>query len=335
MTRYRELTGKQRRGEAMTSEELEFFRAVYLKRTADYVARHPPADSVGLIPFIDGEGLYPDGRNSPPEKHLAAGLRMAASIRPLDSAGDASPEGKIVLLCIGMSNGSLEFEAFQKLTASSAGVNPHLVSVNGCQGGQTADKTADAAAAYWTVAEERLAAAGTTPNQVQAVWIKQAIAGPRQQFPTEARRLEEYLRTTVRNLAAKFPNLKVAFLSSRLYAGYARTGLNPEPHAYQSGYAVKWLIGAQISGDPELEFDDAGRGRQAPWLAWGPYLWADGVRERSDGLTYPASDLTPDDGTHPDAGARQKVARLLFEFLSRNPVSKGWFSGTGSGSLPR
>ena len=90
-----------------------------------------------------------------------------------------------------------------------------------------------------------------------------------------------------------FPNLKIAYLSSRVYAGYASTPLNPEPHAYETAFAVKWVIADQIGGQPALNYDPAQGTVRRPWLAWGPYLWADGVKGRQDGLVYRREDLDP------------------------------------------
>ena len=50
----------------------------------------------------------------------------------------------------------------------------------------------------------------------------------------------------VRMLKGRFPNLQLAYVSSRSYAGYATTELNPEPYAYESAFAVRWLIQDQI-----------------------------------------------------------------------------------------
>jgi len=46
--------------------------------------------------------------------------------------------------------------------------------------------------------------------------------------------------------------------------------LNPEPQAYEEGFPVKWLIGDQIAGKPELNYDPAKGAAQSPWIAWGP-----------------------------------------------------------------
>jgi len=332
--RFRALVDKERREEAFTAAEAEFYRSYYERRTAAYVERNPPRESTGLIPLPElgpgrhkGEegGLYPGGRNVPPRHHLDAGLRLSKSIQPLDAAGKPSPTGTIVLMSLGMSNTSLEFDTFQRLVRAETGINPRLVLVNGSQGGQDATKTSNPAANYWGFVEQRLQLAGVTPSQVQVVWLKQAMVGPKPPFPADARQMQKHLQAIVQIAAQRYPSLKLAYLSSRIYAGYARIPLSPESHAYETGFAVKWLIADQIAGKSELNFLASGGELRAPWLAWGPYLWADGTRPRGDGLTYLRSDMAPDDGTHPSRGAREKVARLLLEFFRRDPTAKSWF----------
>ena len=182
-------------------------------------------------------------------------------------------------------------------------------------------------AKYWQVSEERLDAAGVTAKQVQVAWIKQANAGPTAAFPEEVKALQADLLATVQNLRDKYPNLKIVYLSSRIYAGYATSPLNPEPHAYEGGFGVKWLIEDQIGGNPELNFDGAKGEVKAPWLAWGPYLWADGLKARADGLTYELGDFAENDRTHPSMLGREKVARQLLDFLRGEPTAKPWFVG--------
>ena len=53
-----------------------------------------------------------------------------------------------------------------------------------------------------------------------------------------------------------FPNLKLVYFSSRVYAGYSNgvgTPDNPEPYAYEVGFAVKWAIGDQLNGNANSE----------------------------------------------------------------------------------
>src|SRR5439155_24256801 len=111
---------------------------------------------------------------------------------------------------------------------------------------------------YWTTVTSRITQAEVTPDQVRVAWVKEAVAGPTLAFPNDALQLKGYLRSIVQNLTDKFPNIRLAYLSSRIYAGYATgaSNLNPEPFAYQSGFAVKWLIADQIAGtDPGLNYD--------------------------------------------------------------------------------
>jgi hypothetical protein len=304
------------------------------QQNSEYARTHPPRESTGLVPLPDlatglykGEqgGLYPGGRNTPPPAHLKAGLALAHEIVPLDSEGRPSADGKIVFLTIGMSNTTMESQAFRKLAAGDDSLNPRLALVDGAQGGQTARITADPGANFWKVVDDRLAAAHVTAKQVEAVWVKQANAGPTAPFPAEARKLEADLAATLHNLHDRFPNLKIAYLSSRIYAGYAATPLNPEPHAYEGAFAVKWTIAGQIAGDPGLNCDPSKGAVRSPWIAWGPYLWADGMQGRkADSLIYTRDDLGAD-GTHPSAQGANKVGEQLLYFLKHDPISRPWF----------
>jgi S-formylglutathione hydrolase FrmB len=298
-----------------------------------YGKAHPPSDSWGLTALTDlgkgtyrGEqgGLYPGGENKAPVAHEKAGAEIAKKIAPLDRDGRKSPDGKIVLLSLGFSNPTMEFQTFQKLAASEPGLNPHLVIVDGCQGHQAAYAIADPLSDYWTMVDQRLAAAGVTTAQVQAVWAKHAYSGPSDPFPVESKKLERYMLESMQTAQARFPNLKIAYVSSRTYAGYA-TGGCPEPFAYETGFAVKWLIAGQLAGDPELNYDLAKGPVRSPWLAWGPYFWTDGAKGRKDGLVFLRADLGKD-GLHPSDSGREKVATMLLHFLKTDPASRPWFT---------
>ena len=263
-------------------------------------------------------GLYPGGSNDRPAGHAAAGLAMAKKVRPLGPDGNPAADGKVVLLSVGMSNTTQEFSAFQRLANADAEKNPKLVIVDGAQGGMTAAriKSADdpnGGGRYWATVDQRLKAAGVTRDQVQIAWIKEADAGPTQGFPKYAQTLRDELRQIVKLMRDRFPNLRLVYLSSRIYGGYATTPLNPEPYAYESGFAVKWLVEEHIKGEPDGQ-----------WVSWGPYLWANGGTKRADGLTYAESDFAQD-GTHPSDAGRKKVAGLLLDFFKSDPTASPWF----------
>ena len=289
----------------------------------------------GLVPLTelgkrqykgqDG-GLYGNGLNEPPKQHLAAAMKQIAEIQPLDVAGEPAEDGKVVFMSVGMSNTGQHFRAFTKLARRDDSLSPHLVLVQGAQGGQSAGRIIrDQSGAYWKRAEEILAESGLTPSQVQAAWLLQAIAGPRDPFPKSAKDLQRYISAMLRIMHQRFPNLKVVYLSSRAYAGYATKALNPEPFAYESAFTVRWMVQAQIAGEAMLNFDPAKGEVKAPLLLWGPYLWADGTTGRAcDGLVWEKQDFA-DDGTHLSPGGTAKSAKVMLEFFKKDLTAKPWF----------
>lgn len=279
-------------------------------------------------------GLYGKGENRPPPGHLAAARRELSRIEPLGPGGNPDPEGKVVLLSIGMSNTTQEFSRFASLAARQEGRNPALVIVDGALGGQDVTAWAEGrpipragGQTPWELAAGRLREAGATPEQVQAVWLKQAKMGPARwgEFPDHARRLADGMARILNLAKERFPNLRVTYLSSRIYAGHATIGLNPEPYAYESAFSVRWLILEQIAADPRLNHDPEKGPVRSPLILWGPYLWADGGRGRKlDSLRWRREDLAAD-GTHPSASGQEAVGRLLLEFFRSDELARGWF----------
>ena len=302
-----------------------------------------PLDDLGPGMYQGFEGgLYPNGANTRPPGHDAAGLAIASQILPLNSSGNPdSINGKIVFISVGMSNTSHEFgsdfpEGFKPRADSDASKNPQLVIVDGAQGGMDAPKWLDVNAAPWTVLDQRLATAGVTPSQVQVVWIKQALANPLQYgaFPAHAQVLQTDLEIIARDLKSRYPNIRLAYLSSRTRA-YTNDppSLNPEPFAYESGFSVEWTIADQIDGLGNLNFDLIKGAVVAPYLCWGPYLWTDGLNPRSDGFTWACSDLESD-FVHPSATGVAKVADQLLAFFKTDPIATPWFLKKMTGRLP-
>src|SRR5579859_4023655 len=265
-------------------------------------------------------GLYP-GSNKRPASHEKAGREQAASVVPRDAAGKPNnATGKIVLLSRGTSNTSEEFAAFQSLAGKEAGKNPKVVLVNGAQDDWPANRIVADEAAYWNGLEERIKTAGVSDAQVQAAWVELADSNPSLPFPADVKLLKLETQEIIRVAKARFPNLRLVYLSSRIYAGYAENRMNPEPFAYQGGFSVRWLVEGQINGTPDLDYS-AGK---MPWMAWGPYLWADGMTPRSDGLTWACADFQAD-GISPSESGQMKVARLLLDFFKNDTTTRPWF----------
>jgi hypothetical protein len=279
-------------------------------------------------------GLFPGASNAMPTAHAAAGAARAAAIVRRDSAGAPSAGGRYVLLSIGMSNTTQEFSSFVTAAAADPAVDAtRLALADGAAGGRTASQwTSATSIEYDRIRDSVLGPRGLGEAQVAAVWLKVANPGPTFALPgssADAYTLLMQMGQILRALRARYPNLQQVFASSRIYAGYATTTLNPEPYAYESGFAVKWLVEAQISqqaggGAPSPLTGDLRYDSVAPWVTWGPYLWGDGATPRSDGLIWLPADLAAD-GTHPSSSGRAKVAAELLDFFKTSPESRCWF----------
>jgi hypothetical protein len=326
---------KMLQGQKLTNEERAYLeKAIQAKKGL----QKPLAPPKGMKPLTDmtadekykGEegGLYGSGQNEPPAKHLEKALQQAKMIQPLDPKGQPTKDGKIVLISLGMSNTTQVFSQFKKLADNDAAKSPNVVIVDGAQGAMEAqawahpNKIPKAGFDPWKVLEKRLAQNEVTPEQVQVAWIKQARAGPASlgEFPKHAQELKGHMVVILNKLKERFPNLRIAYLSSRTYAGYATTGLNPEPYAYESAFVVRWLIQEQMKNEPALSLD------KSPLLLWGPYLWSDGEKGRKSGdLIWRQDDFAPD-GTHPNFNGQRKVAELLLRFMKNDATAQEWFA---------
>jgi len=332
--RARQLYQRERNGQLLSPEDRDYLQRAKAERQNQNRARtpaSPPRESTGLVPLCDmtaksqnykGEpgGLYGDGRNAPPPELAKLAAVASAKVQPLDTDGHPSPTGKIVLLSVGMSNTTQEFSRFKQIADRDPAKSSRVLIIDAAQGGKDSrawlqDNN------VWKVADHLIAAAGATPNQIQVVWLKQARINQAGigEFPLHAKALQSDINAIIHRLHETFPNLKLVFLSSRIYAGYATTPLNPEPYAYESAFAVRWAIEEQMKN----------RKPDDPVVLWGPYLWSDGIKGRKlDDLIYSRDNLGPD-GTHPSNSGRDKVAQLLLQFFKTDPAARDWFIGLG------
>jgi hypothetical protein len=241
----------------------------------------------------------------------------------------------------GVAGGPCNSWSFTGQARADAAVNQTtLVIANGALGSQVAgDWDSPTDPNYNRVRDDVLAPQGLSEAQVQVLWVKVANLAPGVNGPgagtmpaagSDADSLMGRMAGIVRSAKVRYPNLAIVFLSSRIYAGYATIQLNPEPYAFESGFAVKWLIEAQVAQmanggapvDPRagnLNYETV-----APWLAWGAYLWGNGLTARSDGLVWTVQDMESD-GTHPSDPGEQKVGDLLLTFFKTSPRAACWF----------
>ncbi|MGH8924771.1 MAG: hypothetical protein ACRDWA_09085 [Acidimicrobiia bacterium] len=285
--------------------------------------------STGLIPLIDLDGgayqgqpggLY-SGGNGLTDQALELGLARAAMVTPLGVDGVAAAEGSIVMVALGVSNTLGEFKAFSALLDMAQ--DPRLVLVNGAQVGQSINRWIGSRSdGTWDTVERKLTESGVDARQVQVAWIKMPSDDRGPATLEDARIHAEKLENLVRLLPDHFPNIQLAYLSSRSYGGYI-PGPDSEPNAYQDGFAVRWAIEG-IGTGPDI--DPTQGAPELPWVGWGPYLWADGTTPRSDGLFYECSDYQPG-GVHPADGATEKIAHLLLDHFRTDPTAANWFGG--------
>ena len=309
-----------------------------------------------LVPLIDlqeflylGEyegGLYPGVQNEMPARHLTEGIRRANQIQPLDIDGQPDPNGKIVMTSIGMSTTTSIFcgvadpadsckqGTFMDVVRFDQDIDhDHLVFIDGAEPGRVADKwLSPDEKTFQRIQEEELEPLGLDDQQVQVAWVNLASTQPVASLPdaeADAFQLKRQYGDVMRALHVRYPNLKLVLFSSRIYGGYATSTINPEPYAYETGFAVKWLIEAQMNqmyldaAPVDQDTGDLNYTTSAPWLAWGPYMWADGENPRSDGLVWNQDDLKAD-GTHLARFGVEKYAGILVDFLKTSPFTRCW-----------
>ncbi len=318
-----------------------------------YLGRFP-----GLLYSDPATGV---NTNTVPAQHDADGRAIAAQIVPLDGSGNPSAAGRIGVLGIGMSNWTQELceptgpsgRCFPYTFLGQAATDPlvnhtSLVLADCAQGGATLEWIDDSFGRYTNCIEERLPLWGLTRQQIEVVLWKDADAQPTTSLTSstvcqprslpipstnpDACTYEQYLGLMAHFLKAEFPNVKQLFVHSRIYAGYATTLLNPEPFAYQYGFATKWFVNAQIMQIANRKVDPlAGdlnyKNKTVPWIVWGPYWWAAGTTPcqkcQIPGQTWVSADFQSD-GTHPYASGAMKVANNLMSFYLASPYTP-WF----------
>jgi Putative Ig domain len=274
-------------------------------------------------------GLYPNGSNDRPSSHDADGVGIAQGIQPLDSNGNPDASGKEVLLAVGESTAQNEFNYFLPIANADPAKNPSLVLVNGAQGGATPQTFKSSTSNYWaTVMNDYLPQNNVTAKQVVAAWIEDTDGIASGTFPSDMTTLQSEYETMMQTMLTLFPNLKLVYFSSRVYGGYSNgvgKPSNPEPWAYEVGFAVKLAIQDQINGKSSLNYDASKGAVVAPWMSWGPYYWSNGMLGRNDGTVWDCEDFSPD-GTHPSATFGQgKVATPLLNFLKTDDTTTPWY----------
>ena len=278
-------------------------------------------------------GLYPGGSNVRPPQHESDGLALANGIVPLDANGNYNANGQYVLLSIGVSISRTMFTQYQLTEQVDPTLNPHLVIVNGAIDGTDSPNWANFNDGSWqTVLNFYLPYQNVTANQVVAVWLNDPRSQPKGTYPSDMAQQESDVISALQNMQIYFPNLKLAYIESMHYAGYATNNpvILPEPYAYETGFAMQTVIADQINGQANLNYNPLNGPVVAPWLSWGTYDWANGMTPNgpgtlpSSGLEWSCADLGPD-GVHASTVGKYKDAALITTFFKTDETAAPWY----------
>lgn len=271
-------------------------------------------------------GLYPDGANDPPAQHLEDLMAAFQNLPPVVGFTSAGMSNCEQVWAGKRSPDPVDATSFMGKATPAPGV----VLISAAQGGLDAadwPKNGDA----WLEVPNRLARAGVSADEVIFCWAHHALS-PRGGMPT-IKETQAAISAFARQAKVKWPNLRVIYLSSGNYHGYA-TGSLAEPHSYDTGWACKLTIAAQInqrsdgvvddtSGDLRYWEEDGGEDPKAPLITWGPYVWRDGCPDWT-------CDDTVADGVHPTLQApglgQDKWSDKLLAFFMNSPTAGPWFN---------
>ncbi len=275
-------------------------------------------------------GLYAGSKNTPSGQYLKDAMDLAKTIVPLDTAGNPSPNGSIVLAGVGASNPRTEFEAFTSIAAGSGNTNARLRMLNTCIGGQGVQKMNVATDNYWKSAFKMLDSMQLSAKQVQVAWIETDNTGSKDtNFPSAPLALVGDLKLLLQTLKIKFPNLKLCYLSARAYSGWAPpngSGVGGgllAPRDYYNGWAIKWLIDSAALGAKGLEYK--GATVSVPMPLYGSYNWTNAGQTRKDGFSLDCNTDVGSDGLHLTAAGEQKIGQNIYNTFAADTTAKLWF----------
>lgn len=302
-------------------------------------------DSTGNIPLVDLKtgfylgayqgGLYPGGKNTPPKVHLKKGLQISKGIKPLDSLGNVNyAEGKIVFAGFGGSTTGEPFNHLIEITMTDSAMNPCLYLLNATNAGEGMEGMTLDNPNYWDIIySNRLEPKGITPEQIQIAWLFQGSrADTIFDMPAYAETIKDRIRVSLNSMWVQYPNLKIVYVASPYYGGYADPTFEiyksiHEPGAYRCGFGYKWAMEAQITGDPNFKY--MAPGKVMPYMIWGPYTWTDGIKPRDyDSLYWNCEEDFSFDGGgfHLNGAGKDKLAHIWNDFFKTDTLSEIWYN---------
>jgi hypothetical protein len=221
--------------------------------------------------------------------------------------------GKIVIVAISMSNGLQEFDRFIALYEGHQDVSTQIELVNCAVAGSALERWLTEQS-LWDKCKDNVEAKHSL-DQVKVIWAKNAdqfteagITLPDPQ--ADYYNLVNNIGALAQKIGDEFPSVQAMFNTSRIYGGYIegeKQAARGEPISYEGGFATNAAI----------EKWKAGELPGAPWMGWGPYLWANGLTPNGSGIFWATSDFQGANGEnqHPSEQGATKVANALHDFF--------------------
>lgn len=270
-------------------------------------------------------GLYPNGSNVRQGVHLSSALSVVRTIKKLKTNGQPDTNGNIVMIGIGASNPRTEFDAFIQQITASGSLRSGVKIINTCIGGQGVQKMNTPTANYWQQAKNTLQQQGLTEAQVQVAWIEtDNTSNGDTLFPRAPLLLINDLKVLLETIKLKFPNIKICYLSSRAFSGYALASASEigkgllYPRDYYNGWALKWMVEKQINNEPGFTISTI------PFITMGNYNWSQGSQPRMDGFFLDCNLDIGSDGLHLTAPGEEKIGALMKSFFLTDTTTYGW-----------
>jgi hypothetical protein len=227
----------------------------------------------------------------------------------VEAAGD-----KIIIIAISMSNGFQEFSRFMDLYEGHPDASDKIVLIN-CAVGGSALESWLSEQTLWERCKDDITQ-NHSLDQVKVVWAKDANQDTADGITLPEANADYYdlianIGALSQKIGDEFPSVQAVFHSSRIYGGYVeerKQAARGEPISYEGGFAINAVI----------EKWQAGQLPGAPWIGWGPYIWANGaMMANASGIVWTTADFqgTNGDNQHPSEAGATKVADALHTFF--------------------
>jgi hypothetical protein len=278
----------------------------------------PPSGPDTSQPFPIDRG----DEDGTPGTYKGLWLRLVDTGKPAVTAVD----GVIGVVCVGMSNATQECSQYvtQVRGAWAGEINPQVRVVDCAVGGNAIEEWINAASdnLLWDACITRkLATAGIRPDQVRVLYHKAAdqyTTGPNNTaLPAYPDTRSDYaaflanLSAFAARVPVKFPSVQAVYTTSRSYGGFAgNQNARGEPLSYEEGHALNTWLRERAGSVPGV------------WFGWGPYIWAPPCASGTNGtgMCWVREDFV-DDGVHPSASGRLKVATAIHARL----LKEAWY----------